>query len=102
MLKTVTITVKCESDEFLINVYGDANRYQPTPMVGQKVNEKGVIAAFRKRSVTKHHSEDDLYADNLSDRVIYTDPGALVKFIDALTNLTCLMFILEVPDTTVD
>lgn len=92
MLKTVT--TQCEPGEHLINLYGNHEHYKPFPYIGDTIDDKGMLVAWRKQSVTKHHPDDDLHADNLSDRIIYTYPGAVVKNVVVGENYNYITFTL--------
>jgi len=43
-----TYSLDVSKDSLLLNIYGDENNYKPFPEIGEKINEKGVIAVVRE------------------------------------------------------
>jgi len=43
-----TYTLDVSKDGLLLNIYGDDENYKPFPEIGEKINEKGVIAVVRE------------------------------------------------------
>lgn len=46
-----TLTINYGADDYLLNIYGDENNYQPFPEIGQRIRDDGLVFACRKLDI---------------------------------------------------
>lgn len=78
-----TATANIGKKYFLLNMYGDENRYQPFPNIGERVRDDGVIIAWRE--LDPNLSPADMTGKSLRtldrtfDKAVIGEPGGIVK-----------------------
>lgn len=83
------IEVNINTNDILLNMYGDENNYQTFPKIGDTVREDGILLAMRRINFNDiiNKLRDDQLTKNLEDdRIIFADHGAKVIDIDIFSN----------------
>lgn len=83
------IEVNINTNDILLNMYGDEDNYQTFPKIGDTVREDGILLAMRRINFNDiiNKLRDDQLTKNLEDdRIIFADHGAKVIDIDIFSN----------------
>lgn len=83
------IEVNINTNDILLNMYGDEGNYQTFPKIGDTVREDGILLAMRRINFNDiiNKLRDDQLTKNLEDdRIIFADHGAKVIDIDIFSN----------------
>lgn len=86
-IETETIVIPLNSNDFMLNIYGDKNEYKPLPDIGSIISDKIVVTRRQFNNQLLFDFKDSTLRDILeSDSIYYIDKNVRVIDIDIYNN----------------